>query len=286
MNMLNNITYGQMRGPRLKVLLRPLMAVLMTSLLVACADDSEDIYVARDVEVLYHLGADRVQRGQYSFAAIMFDEVERQHPYSVWARRAMLMAAFAHYEASEYDDAVLAAERFLSLHPGNASAPYAHYLIAISYYEQINDVGRDQRVTEQAMDALEEVIDRYPSTDYARDAGLKLDMTRDHLAGKELDVGRFYQNQGQYLAGIGRFRNVVAEYQTTTHVQEALHRLVESYLAIGLEQEAQNVAAVLGHNYPDSKWYRYSYALLTDQDLEPQSSEGGFWLARVFEGIF
>ena len=262
------------------------IAIILFSagLLGACAKDNPDTYVARDVEVIYNIGLQNLERGSYGLAAVYFDEVERQHPYSPWARRAMLMSAFGYYKEHDYDEAILAAERFLTLHPGNSSAPYAHYIIAISYYSQITDVGRDQEVTQRAMDALEIVVSRYPDTDYARDALLKIDMTRDHLAGKELDVGRFYQNESQYLASVIRFRSVLENYQTTSHVPEALHRLVESYLALGLRQEARQVAAVLGYNYPDSRWYTYSYNLLTGQEikpLEPTNADEG-WLSKIF----
>jgi outer membrane protein assembly factor BamD len=262
--------------------------VLMASVLAACSTDDEEVYVANEVELLYNLASDMMERGNYKFSAIYFDEVERQHPYSPWARRAMLMSAYSYYKTSDYDEAVLSAQRFLTLHPGNKSAPYAHYLIANSYYAQISDVGRDQRVTMQALNALKEVVARYPNSDYARDAQLKVEMTRDHLAGKELDVGRFYQNEGQYLSAIGRFREVIEEYQTTSQTPEALHRLVESYLSIGLEEEAQQVASVLGYNYPQSKWYEYSYTLLTDKNLSPSSHKGGGegWLGRLFGSIF
>lgn len=256
-----------------------LTALLLTGV-AACGKKNKDTYFARDVEVLYNLGADRLERRQFKLAANLFDEVERQHPYSSWARRSQLMSAYSYYEANDYDDAILAAERFLALHPGNASAPYAYFLIANCYYEQISDVGRDQKVTEQALKALNEVIRRFPATEYAQDAQLKMDLTRDHLAGKELEVGRFYLNQRQYLASIGRFRTVIEKYQTTSHAPEAMHRLVESYLALGIVEEAQSVAAVLGYNYPNSKWYRYSYALLTGQKLEPQASQKS-WISKI-----
>lgn len=256
------------------------LAVLLMTGVAACGKKNKDTYFARDVEVLYNLGADRLQRKQYKLAAALFDEVERQHPYSSWARRSQLMSAYSYYEANEYEDSILAAERFLALHPGNSAAPYAYYLIAVCYYEQISDVGRDQKVTEQALKALYEVIQRFPESEYARDSQLKLDLTSDHLAGKELDVGRFYLSQRQYLAGIGRFRTVIEKYQTTSHAPEAMHRLVEAYLALGIVEEAQAVAAVLGYNYPNSKWYRYSYALLTGQKLEPQVSNKS-WISKV-----
>jgi len=248
-------------------------AILVLLTVSACASDSEDTYIAREVESLYSVASGFLDDGLYPQAAVFFDEVERQHPYSSWARRAMLMSAYSYYKAGAYDDAILASERFLTLHPGNTSAPYAHYLIAVSHYEQITDVGRDQRITEQAMAALENVVTRYPDTEFSQDASLKLDLTRDHLAGKELDVGRFYQGQGQYLAGIGRFRNVIERFQTTSHTPEALHRLVESYLSIGLEDEATKDAAVLGYNFPDSKWHGYSYILLSGRVLDPAAVE-------------
>lgn len=261
------------------------LALAVVLAVTACSSKDEDTYIAQDVEVLFNLGVDRLESRRYRVAAALFDEVERQHPYSIWARRSQLMAAYAHYESNEYEDAVLSAERFLTLHPGNASAPYAYYLIAISHYEQITDIGRDQRKTKDALRALDELIRRFPKSEYARDAKLKLDLTLDHLAGKDMEVGRFYQNQRQYLASIGRFRNVVDKYQTTSHVPEALHRLVESYLAIGIASEAQTIAAVLGHNFPNSKWYRFSFSLLSGEDLEPEVKATGkdkSWLDKIF----
>jgi len=221
-----------------------------------------DTYVARDVNTLYALAKERLDRRQYEEAAKLFDEVERQHPYSVWARRAQLMSAFSYYVAKSYPEAISSAQRFLTLHPGNKDAPYAHYLVAMSYYEQIEDVTRDQRITQQASDAFGELMRRYPQSRYAADARIKADLINDHLAGKEMEVGRYYQRAGQWLASITRFRQVVDKYQTTNHTPEALHRLVESYLAMGLPQEAQKAAAVLGRNYPGSEWYERSFALI------------------------
>ncbi len=237
-------------------------------------------FVETPVEDLYNRALDELQGGIYRQAAAMFDEVERQHPYSVWARRAMLMSAYSHYLDGSYDLAILSAERFLALHPGNKSAPYANYLVAICYYEQISDVGRDQKMTELALARLTEVARRYPETRYARDARLKIDLTRDHLAGKEMAIGRYYMNKGQYVASINRFRIVATTYQTTTHAPEALHRLVENYLTIGLAGEAQTVAAVLGYNYPGSDWYRDSFELLQDVDLQPQLLNNN-WLDQL-----
>ena len=219
-------------------------------------------YVARDVNTLYALAKDRLDDGRYEDAAKLFDEVERQHPYSVWARRAQLMSAFSYYLAKKYPEAVGSAQRFITIHPGNKDAPYAHYLIAMSYYQQIEDVTRDQKITQQAADAFGELMRRYPQSRYAADARLKLDLINDHLAGKEMEIGRFYQRSGNWLAAAIRFRTVIDKYQTTTHTPEALHRLVETYLALGIPIEAQNAAAVLGRNYPGSRWYQRSYRLI------------------------
>lgn len=247
----------------------------------ACSSNDEDTYEARTVEVIYNLAQDSLEKKRYKFAAGAFDEVERQHPYSVWARRAQLMAAYSYYMSSNYDDAILAAERFLQLHPGNRSAPYAYYLIALSHYEQISDVGRDQAKTLEAQEALTEVSRRYPGSDYARDAELKLALTMDHLAGKDMEVGRFYMRRKEYLAAILRFRNVIEKYQSTSHTPEALHRLVESYMALGIDKEAQMAGAVLGHNYAGTKWYRYSYALLKGVNLEPEVDNES-WLSKLW----
>jgi outer membrane protein assembly factor BamD len=195
-------------------------------------------------------------------SAKLFDEVERQHPYSVWARRAQLMSSFSYYLARKYPEAISSAQRFLTIHPGNKEAPYANYLVAMSYYNQIEDVTRDQRITQQASDSFGELIRRYPESRYAADARLKLDLINDHLAGKEMEIGRFYQRSSNWLAATNRFRTVVEKYQTTSHAPEALHRLVESYLALGVPTEARKAAAVLGRNYPGTRWYQRSFALI------------------------
>jgi len=245
---------------------RPVVLILSAALaLTACATNKvkkDQSYVARDVETLYSAARDTLEKRQYKLAAVQFDEVERQHPYSVWARRAQLMSAFSYYVAGDFSEAIGSSQRFLSLHPGSREAPYAYYMIAVSYYEQISGVQRDQRITQQALDALGELIRRYPNTDYAADARLKVDLARDHLAGKEMEIGRFYQAQGLYLAAVARFRTEIDQYDTTSHTPEALHRLVECYLALGIPEEAKKAAAVLGSNYPGSKWYQRSYALI------------------------
>ena len=248
--------------PRAAVLAIALAAIGVTGCARSKAGKADQQYVAQDVETIYVAAKDFLDKKRYKESAILFDEVERQHPYSVWARRAQLMSAFSYYMGGQYQEGILAAQRFLSLHPGNKDAPYAYYLVAISYYEQIIGVDRDQKTTQQALDALNELVRRYPDTDYAADARLKLDLARDHLGGKEMEVGRFYQDTGQWLASITRFRKVIEDYDGTSHVPEALERLVESYLALGLPAEAQKTAAVLGHNYPGSKWYERAYKLV------------------------
>ena len=261
--------------------LATIVAALLIAGVAACSDDAEEVYLERPVEDIYNEAFNLLLDGDFKDAARGFQEVERQHPYSVWATKAQLMTAYASYQADDYDEAVLAAQRFIELHPGNPDAAYAHYLIGISYYERISDVGRDQRMTELALDTFEEIGRRYPDSKYARDAALKISLARDHLAGKEMEVGRTYQDLEFYLAGINRFRNVVAEYQTTSHVPEALLRLTECYLALGVIAEAQAAAAVLGYNFPGSEWYQDSYALLEERELEPRSNESS-WLARIF----
>ena len=230
--------------------------------LAGCAGSTEDAYVERPPEALYADAQALLDDRDWEGAAKGFEEVERQHPYSQWATRGQLMAAFAYYQGSLYDDAVGALDAFMDLHPGSKDVPYALYLKGMSYYEQISDVGRDQEMTESALRTFEELERRYPDTDYAKDAKLKVDLAQDHLAGKEMEIGRYYQNQGRYVAAVNRFQNVVDSFQTTTHVPEALHRLVESYLALGVPDEAREDATVLGYNFPDSVWYERSYALL------------------------
>ena len=228
-------------------------------------------YVERPVDLLYNNARDELSKRNYTEAVTGFEEVDRQHPYSEWARRALLMTAYANYQQNKYEEAISGAQRFASLYPGNDSAVYAYYLIAICYFEQIVDVGRDQRMTELALAALNDVVQRYPQSEYARDARLKIDMTQDQLAGKEMEIGRYYLREGQHLAALGRFRRVIDLYQTTTHVPEALHRLVETNLSLGLIDEATKVGAVLGYNYPGSEWYEASYKLLTARGIAPDS---------------
>jgi len=246
----------------------------LATVTTGCAGGSggprDTAYVARDVETLYSSAKERLDAGNAQIAAALFDEVERQHPYSPWARRAQLMSAFSYYVARDYTKSIQSAQRFLSIHPGNKDAPYAYYLIALSYYEQISDVTRDQKTTELALAALREVERRFPQSEYASDARLKIDLVNDHLAGKEMEIGRFYERSGKWTAAQIRFQNVIDTYQTTSHAPEALYRLTETSLALGIPQEAKKYAAVLGANYPGSKWYEKAYELVQDNAPDTQ----------------
>lgn len=257
-------------------------AMMLALSLAACGGSSTPTLPEdKPAEQLYSEAQDAANSGNWKTAAASYEEVERQHPYSELAKRAQVEAAYAYYEANSYDESVAAAERFIDLHPGDEATPYAYYLIGLDYYEQISDVGRDQDMTERALNAFEEVVRRYPGSDYAKDAALKLDLIRDHLAGKEMSIGRYYEGRKEYVGAINRFRNVVENYQTTSQVPEALFRLTETYLALGVPTEAQAAAAVLGYNYQGSVWYERAYALLRKQDLEPHDS-GGSWLSKLF----
>jgi outer membrane protein assembly factor BamD len=275
-------------------LARALVLALLAGGLAACGGvrSRESVqFVDEPVTRLYNRGADLLDRRRWPEALAAFEEVERQHPYSSWARRSMLMEAYAHYQANQYDDAVEDAQRFISLHPGNESAPYAYYLVAMCHFERILDVGRDQGTTERALAALNDVVRRFPESDYARDARLKVDMVYDQLAGKDMTIGRFYLTRDQHLAAINRFRNVIEDehFQRTSHVAEALHRLVEAYLSVGMTEEAQRMAAILGHNFPGSDWYQRSYALMTDSGVAPvaeEEAERRGWLRRTFGAVF
>ncbi len=226
-------------------------------------------YEERPVDLLFNAGANDLDRHQWNEAVAYFREVEQQHPYSEWSRRSILMAAYAHYEANAYAEAIADADRFIALYPGNPQAAYAYYLKSICYFEQIVDVGRDQASTADARTALTEVVKRYPATEYAQDARIKLDMVADQLAGKEMSIGRYYMRNGNPIGAIGRFHTVVDTYQTTSDAPEALYRLVVAYLSLGLTKEAVENGAVLGYNYPGDPWYSEAYKLLTSKGLRP-----------------
>ena len=255
-----------------------IVAVLAASIAVTgCAHlhkkkkTEDEVYQEAPVDELYSEGAQRLDQHEWADGINYFKEVERQHPYSEWSRRAILMQAYAHYEANQYDEAVADSNRFIDLYPGNPTAAYAYYLKAECYFEEIIDVGRDQAATEQALAGMREVLRRFPGSEYAVDAKLKVDMINDQLAGKEMTIGRWYLRQGVTLAAIGRFRTVIDKYQTTSHTPEALYRLVEAYLTLGLVDEAKRNAAVLGYNFPGDQWYADAYKLMTTKGLRPDA---------------
>ncbi len=250
--------------------------------LVGCVDN-EKPYVEKPATELYSKGYEYILKNDYKDAAENFDEVERQHPYSEWATRGQLMSSYANYLNGDYDKAIGTLDSFIQLHPGYKHIDYAYYLKSLCYYDRILAVTRDQKNTYEALSALAAVVKKFPNTKYGRDAQLKMDLVYDHLAGKEMTVGRYYMRQGFYLPAINRFQTVIDAYQRTTHVPEALHRLVECYLAAGLKKEAQTVAAVLGHNYPGSEWYADTYFILKGEDLRPQwiKMENGSWVERL-----
>lgn len=236
-------------------------------------------------EEIYAAAQDAFVAKQYPRAIELFELVEQEHPFSEWAKRAQIMAAYAAYRNESFDEASLILERFVKLHPNNPNTPYAYYLRALTYYDQIVDVGRDQRTTELARQSLRDVVSRFPDSDYARDAAIKLELTDDHLAGKEMEIGRYYLEREEFIAAINRFKRVIEEYETTSHAAEALHRLVESYLQLGVKPEAQKYAAVLGYNYPGSEWYDYSYRML-DGEVDPRAGkrEEG-WADRLIPSL-
>lgn len=243
--------------------------------------EEKEKFSDRSVEALYNNAMDNLEGGWHQTAAELFDELERQHPYSAWATKAQLMAAYSNYQQGSYDEAIIALDRFIELHPGHRDVGYAYYLKALSYYEQISDVGRDQKMTRLALSSLTDIVKRFPGTTFARDARIKLDLTKDHLAGKEMEIGRYYMGRREYLAAINRFKTVIENFQTTTHVPEALHRVTESYLALGITDEAQMSTAVLGYNYPGNQWYEASYALLEQRSLAPARKEKS-WLSWLW----
>lgn len=257
----------------------PLAIAACALVLGACQSTNRNTqlaYVERPVEQLYNQAAAELDSRDYQNAILLFEEVERQHPYSEWARKSMVMSAYASYQTRDYTTTLAAAQRYLALHPGGSEAEYAYYLMALCHFDQIVDVGRDQAITERARTALNDIIRRFPESEYAKDARVKLDMVNDQLAGKEMTVGRWYLRSNQTLPAVNRFRNVVENFQTTNHAPEALHRLVEAYLTLGLKDQALAAGATLGFNYPDSDWYKMSYRLLTNEgvDLEAASGSG------------
>lgn len=261
------------------------LALLLWLPLSGCAEKENMLQGDHSVDQLYNAAMDAMANEEYLNAAKMFDEVERQHPYSIWATRAQLMSAYAHYQGLRYDDAIDALTRFIELHPGSPHVDYAYYLRALCYYEQIADIRRDQRAAAMSFEGFNEVIRRFPDTPYARDAAFKLDLARDHLAAKDMSIGRWYQSQGNYIAAVNRFKTVIDKYQITSHAAEALERLTECYLELGMIDEAKKSAAVLGYNYPNSDYYKQAYGLLTPgAEIKKRPDEG--LVDRVWDSLF
>ncbi|MFC7704044.1 outer membrane protein assembly factor BamD [Plastorhodobacter daqingensis] len=266
-----------------RFLVRGAGGVLLAVTLAACGSSNRDVPLDNfSAEEIFRRGEYELETSRRAGTAVSyFSEVERLYPYSDWARRALIMQAYAHHRDREYEEARAAAQRFLDFYPADEDAPYAQYLLALSYYDQIDAIGRDQGLTFQALQALRAVIERYPDSEYARSAVLKFDLAFDHLAAKEMEIGRYYLRRGHYAAAINRFRVVVEDFQTTTHTAEALHRLVEANLALGLTDEAQTAAAILGYNFQSSPFYEDSFRLLNGRGLAPEARGDG-WLSQVY----
>lgn len=262
-----------------------LPVIVLPMFLAACASDADldlSTYVEQTdpADVLYNQGLANLETGRLKEAAAKFDAIDRQHPYSEFARKGMVMSAFAQYRQGNYDEAINAGKRYVNLYPSTPDAAYAQYIVGLSYFRQIRDVTQDQKESRRAIEAMEEVVTRWPDSEYVEDAKAKIRFARDQLAGKEMQIGRYYLERREYLAAIKRFRYVVEQYPNTRHVEEALARLTESYYAMGLTSEAQTAAAVLGHNYPDSQWYADSYKLLQSGGLEPRENRGS-WISKA-----
>ena len=257
---------------------------LLAGLLAGCADDKNTIAPDEPADKLYNEGLTLLNKKEFVDSAKKFEEVDRQHPYSDWGRKSLLMAAFAYYEGGKYDDTITAAKRYVTLHPGSTDAAYAQYLMASAYFDQIPDVTRDQARTERAMQSLAEVVRKYPDTEYAESAKKKIEVARDQLAGKEMMIGRFYLEKRNFIGAINRFKAVVTQYQTTRHVEEALMRLTECYMALGIVNEAQTAAAVLGHNFPSSPWYQDAYKLVQTSGSEPRENKDS-WISKAFKAL-
>jgi outer membrane protein assembly factor BamD len=274
-------------GPWARALLRVLAAALVAAAIGGCSlfGDKDAVLPDEPAEKLYNEGVFLLnERKEYKDAAKKFEEVERQHPYSEWARKSLIMATYSYYSSANYDEAITAAQRYITLHPGNPDAAYAQYLIGSSYYDQIPDITRDQGRTEKALSALDEVLRKYPNSEYASAARKKIEFARDQLAAREMNIGRESQNKKNFIGAINRFKVVVTQYQTTRHVEEALERLTECYLTLGIVSEAQTAAAVLGHNFPDSPWYKNAYALLKSGGSEPAEDKGS-WISKAFKKL-
>jgi outer membrane protein assembly factor BamD len=285
--MMVRVPGSERSGGRLRALAGCVALALLTGPLLGCSlfNKNTDYVPDTPADKLYNEGLFLLNdKEDYKEAAKKFDQVDRENPYSDWARKALLMNAYANYQAGQYDDCINAAKRYVTLHPASPDAAYAQYLIGSSYYDQILDVSRDQERAQKAIDAFQEVVHKYPESEYALAAKKKIEMARDQLAGKELEIGRFYLKKHDYLGAINRFKVVVTQYQTTREVEEALERLTEAYLALGIVDEAQTAAAVLGHNFPDSPWYKDAYNLLEGQGHQPNENKAS-WISQAFKKL-
>ena len=274
-------------GHRLRALAGWLALALVIAPAMGCSyfNKDDDLIPDTPADKLYNEGLFLLNNRQdYKEAAKKFDEVDRQNPYSDWARKALLMSAYSYYQDKQYTECINSAQRYVTLHPGSPDAAYAQYLIGSSYYDQILDVSRDQARADKAINSLEEVVRKYPESEYATAAKKKVDMARDQLAGKEMEIGRFYMNKRDFIGAINRFKVVVTQYQTTRHVEEALERLTEAYVALGIIDEAQTAAAVLGHNFPDSTWYKDAYQLVKNAGGEPNENKES-WMSKAFKKV-
>ena len=265
------------------ILVAPVLALILggCSMLTGKDTTATSDQEAAPPDLLYNQGLALLNSGERKDAQEKFAEVDKQHPYSDYARRSLIMSAYLNFERGDYQESINDGQRYVTLFPASPDAAYAQYLIGESYFRQIPDVTRDQELSQKAIDAMGEVVSKYPDSEYAVDARKKMDVARDQIAGKEMQIGRYYLERREYLAAVSRFKNVVSNYQTTRHVEEALHRLTESYLALGIVPEAQTAAAVLGHNFPDSPWYQDSYRLLGQSGSAPQVNQGS-WMSRIF----
>jgi outer membrane protein assembly factor BamD len=272
------------RAQGARVWVRIAALLLVTFALGACSMFDKDAPIVDEpADKLYNEGLYLLNKKKDpKLAAKKFEEVDRQHPYSEWARKSLIMTAFAYYESGAYDECIQSARRYITLHPGSPDAAYAQYLIGASHFDQIPEISRDQDRTEKAVQTLEEVARKYPNSEYAASAKRKIETARDQLAGKEMDVGRWYMGRRDYTGAINRFKIVVTRYQRTRHVEEALLRLTEAYMSLGIVEEAQTSAAVLGHNFPDSRWYKDAFALMQSKGLQPNENKGS-WISRAFK---
>ncbi len=274
-------------GSTSRLIVRTLSMLVLAASLGACSSlwGKDETPPDEPADRLYNEGLYLLNnKSDPSKAVKKFEEVDRQHPYSEWARKSLIMSAYAYYQAGSYDESVTASKRYIALHPGSPDAAYAQFLIGSSYYDEIPDITRDQARTEKALASLDEVVRKYPTSEYAVTAKQKMEVARDQLAGKEMQIGRYYLEKKDYTGAINRFKVVVTKYQTTRHVEEALERLTEAYMSLGIVGEAQTAAAVLGHNFPDSEWYKHAYNLVKGGGLEPNENKGS-WISKAFKKV-